>query len=955
MNQSFIRLSSPASSSFAGITRAVIARLAGFVIAAIGRSSFACVAFFAANATPRIPYANDFSTRTSGATPSGRWMETSYIPGALVRPVSSAGDAYNSATAYQDGWTMKAGLAHSTVTFTVTDDGGNQAVLVNSSSASVITDGTVAMQPFYNEFTDGVLKISADIRTPASTAFNIGSDAYAAIIPLYKSALDVAGSTLSTSTRIGMGNVYNDGARYVRASALVMNIAGTGAAINGASESQNDLTAVNWYRYEAVIDIAAGTFTATFGNLGASHPTPDTVPSSVTDFRRFVDGAWTTTLPLRNAPTSETGGFAGVALYVLGFKEAAAADAPMFDNIAVSWTAPGAEDFAPVYSNDFTTRRYRQIEPAGATSGAYALAPTTNTVQSAYYERGSSDGVHALNESSTRKLVPNYVSGGPYVGQDGWRRLDGSLYFTLVDPNKTTTYGWENATVLRATSSANNGASGTARGAIAAPLGTSLTTDKVRLYFDIMAPYRWYAPSDASQNYCGVYLGSAAETAPTASTAINTLLDGKGAFGGGIFNSPGASGNNNTYRWIYTANAQFMGGQISDIGAPYYCRWYRFKATADLDSKTYDIEAYFIGATGLAMGDTSMFAEDKVRLRQNKSFHGNAPAAIDTVFIALQSAAKYNTTGTRDSLTYSCYPLFDNVRVCRVNDDGTDGADIYACNFEYGYRTTVRDVAVLAGDTDREGADRWIRRGRNVGSMSVIDAGGGDGVVSMTDISRTSGNRSMFAVQPFGSASKNCASVDFSADIRPPAFFSAEGSSTTTSSGYAYVEVGGDNYYQGVYCPASDNNWRSEPRIGFGFTAISGKDACQQFTNIVFSVRTRTSSATTTTNSTTAIDKSHWYRFRMKAHPTNAGGKFTVKVYDQGATKPAASDADGTLVETFENLTLPAFPEPGMTTFGLAASNFSGTRGGGIDDPNVALVDNLKVDFAPTAFMIIVR
>ena len=215
----------------------------------------------------------------------------------------------------------------------------------------------------------------------------------------------------------------------------------------------------------------------------------------------------------------------------------------------------------------------------------------------------------------------------------------------------------------------------------------------------------------------------------------------------------------------------------------------------------------------------------------------------------------------------------------------------------------------------------------------------------------------MFAVQPFGASSKNCASVDFAADIRPPACFSPQSSSDTISSGFAYVEVGGDNYYQGVYRPASDNNWRSEPRIGFGFTAVSGKDACSQFTNVVISVQTRNAATatTTTTNSTAAIDKSHWYRFRVKAQPTNAGGKFTVKVYDQGATKPVASDADGTLVETFANLALPSFPEPGLTTFGLAASNFSGTRGGGIDDPNVTLVDNLKVDFAPTAFMIIVR
>jgi hypothetical protein len=126
------------------------------------------------------------------------------------------------------------------------------------------------------------------------------------------------------------------------------------------------------------------------------------------------------------------------------------------------------------------------------------------------------------------------------------------------------------------------------------------------------------------------------------------------------------------------------------------------------------------------------------------------------------------------------------------------------------------------------------------------------------------------------------------------------------------------------------------------------------YTNILISVQSRTSSATTTTNSTAAIDTSHWYRFRVKAAPTNAGGTFTVNVYDQGATKPAANAADGTLVETFSDLALPAFDSEGMTTFGLAAAGFAG-MGGGVDDPNVTLVDNLKVDFAPAAMMIIVR
>ena len=75
----------------------------------------AALAAGAAAASTRTPYANDFTTRTSGATPSDRWMETSYIPGALARSVSSAGDAYNGASAYQDGWTMKAGYNRSGV------------------------------------------------------------------------------------------------------------------------------------------------------------------------------------------------------------------------------------------------------------------------------------------------------------------------------------------------------------------------------------------------------------------------------------------------------------------------------------------------------------------------------------------------------------------------------------------------------------------------------------------------------------------------------------------------------------------------------------------------------------------------------------------------------------------------------------------------------------------------
>ncbi len=936
--------------------------------------SIAAFAAMVADAAPRVPYANDFSTRTSGATPSDRWMETSYIPGALARPVSSAGDAYNSTTAYQDGWTMKEGLANADIFYMVADDGGNQGVLVTNKTTSA-SSATVAMQPLYNEFTDGVLKISIDIRTPGSDAFSALMHCY--LMPIYKAGLDIAASSLTGQYPMRMGAVWqSDGNQYnLRATMHAMNNDGNGSAYYGQYIPRNTIESGQWIRYEAILDLSAGKATATFADLGTTHPTPETAVGSPVDFRRWEGDSAPTTFTFITPITAETGGVAGLALYARNFKKSDAADAPMFDNVVVSWKAPGADDFAPVYSNDFTTRRYRQIEPAGATTGAYALAPVTNAVQSGAYGATTTNTVYDIADNSRNQLVPARTGSAGELepaGLDGWRRFDGVPGFALVNP---TTYGsgWSNGVVLRVTAPSTKCDKSKSHVHIATPLGTALTSGKVRLYFDLMVPANWQLPSDAKDAWAGAYLGSGHDaTLQTGSNDAKVILTNKYACGGGFYvNSSSASNGDKVSKSKWMASlATNPTGQPSSSTTPTYgsisaARWYRFCVSADIDKTTFDIVAWgcgsqsgtVVGTVGRAMDDTSFMTDSMIRFAiSNRAFHVTAPV-IDSVILSVNNAAAFDEYGTKDSKdTFSVgnYPLFDNIRVCRVNDDGTDGFEIYRNDFDSSVRTSVQDAAVLAADTDRDGADRWIRRHRVAGSMNVIDAGGGDGVVSMTGVGRASNeNMTMFAFQPLGASSKNCASVDFAADIRPPSLFSAQDGST--SSGYAYVEVGGDNYYQGVYRPASGNNWRSEPRIGFGFTANSGKDACQQFTNVIISVQTRTSSETSTVNSDAALDTSHWYRFRAKAVPTNAGGTFTVKVYDQGTAKPAASDADGTLVATFANLALPSFGANGMTTFGLAACNFTGTRGGGLDDPNVALVDNLKVDFVPAAMVITIR
>lgn len=114
-----------------------------------------------------------------------------------------------------------------------------------------------------------------------------------------------------------------------------------------------------------------------------------------------------------------------------------------------------------------------------------------------------------------------------------------------------------------------------------------------------------------------------------------------------------------------------------------------------------------------------------------------------------------------------------------------------------------------------------------------------------------------------------------------------------------------------------------------------------QYTNVLISVQSvaSTGASATSTTSDYVIDTAHWYRFRVKAKPN--GGKFTVKVYDQGAAKPLAADVDGSLVATFEDLILPAFGGEGMTTFGLAGAGFHGFFGGGF-----SIVHLMDVPFA---------
>ena len=539
----------------------------------------------------------------------------------------------------------------------------------------------------------------------------------------------------------------------------------------------------------------------------------------------------------------------------------------------------------------------------------------------------------------------------------------------MVDPNDPDgkqdkdDYGWNNASVLRATGSNK-------MGIIAAPLGTTVSSGKVRLYCDIMMGTATNSTSSSQDIGAAAFLaGDGAFTnayynaSRLAMGDVGTALRNKGVCGAGTCFAYMDKDTTKTNLRLHRFNGSTYASSIQKAdgsgSANINCGlWGRYIVTLDLDAGKYDVAIYNLGYIGQPMYFDHT-AKTLVIATNNFALAESAIRNVDSVVLFSNGQANYNggsdshgpSGGTKRKL--GRFPLFDNVRVCLVNDDGTDGTELYACNFEYGYRMLVQNAAPLVGNTDREGADRWIRRGNAYGTISAIDAGGGDNVVVLDNLCWIkSGNfiRTGFAVQPFGSVTKNCASVDFAVDIRPPACFASD------SGCYAYVEVGGDAYAQGVYRPASNNNWRREPRIGFGFSVGAGYNAVKQYTNAVLTVQSvaSTGASATPTTSDYAVDKSHWYRFRVKATPTKAGGTFTVKVYDQGTAKPAAADADGTLVATFPDLALPNFGELGMTTFGLAGAGFHSFLSGGIDDPYVMLVDNLSANAIPFGAFVIV-
>ena len=102
-----------------------------------------------------------------------------------------------------------------------------------------------------------------------------------------------------------------------------------------------------------------------------------------------------------------------------------------------------------------------------------------------------------------------------------------------------------------------------------------------------------------------------------------------------------------------------------------------------------------------------------------------------------------------------------------------------------------------------------------------------------------------------------------------------------------------------------------------------------------------------------AVSASNWYRFVVKTSPS--ANTYSVSIHNQGTARPSPSDADGTLVGTYEGLSFATGAAREATSVALAASGLGAVSPWLADDPDRALIGNLSVAKIPSAFVITLR
>ena len=849
---------------------------------------FACMAAVFA-ACGEVIYENDFSTRTSaGAIPTSNWYEMSYHVGTLARNYDkkwdSDGTPYSDPDKIQDGWALAnihsgndvyvmaaAYVATNSLEQVPEGDSTNQFFKIHG-----VTYPRTAMatHPIGNDFTNGTVRFSVDMRAPAVWP---DADALTArIVPLYKSQMNALnwGGSYQTPAAIGMQW------RKASSSTVPFLLHGAGDETNAYGDDMAGHMGRYWHRFVLDVNLDTKRVSCSVYKLGLENPTFATPVGERVGARSDVQ--------FYRPLTAARGAISGIGLYTYRtFAEASAVtNSACFDNVSVSWKAPGATDFLLCYENDFTTRRYRTLCPVGTTSTTYP--PATGTTTDYYW--GYSAGQH-LVPSSDKNLKNKQPQP---LGVDHWRRIndDGLATVQVVEP---AAYG----RVLRITSTRNFAA-------VTQPLGEEIASGKVRIAADVRLPDQWHWETARSAL---VDMG----TTSFASALYNAFSENRvGAVG------IGSKTTNTEFHPRYGTSTDGTSTTIyaSDVNCTSQ-GWYRIVQTADVGAQKYDYALYEIvnGVTNA----TPVFSQTGVTFQKSVSAIGS--------FALLGYAAGTNTF---EGI------LFDNVKVWKNVGEASE-KQIYDNDFSRRWRTVEVGRRNLAPKIDRpdSGVDHWTRRNSGLAGAYVQQAANPAlAIVGASDHA--------YVFHPFGTTVGHGKTLKFQVDVRPPERWSWNVAKSL------YVMLGDDVCLQGNR-DSSDQFIRHEcARVCYDGPS-GNADACGLWTGA-----TPYAYSGSAKQAGTAATAGHWYRLRFKAvvdAPT-----YSAQIYDMGTSHPELSTADGTRVDTFENLAWKnGAPVNGISGFGLAAFGTPGFTPWDSENPDAALFDNIRAEIVPSGVALIVR
>lgn len=425
-------------------------------------------------------------------------------------------------------------------------------------------------------------------------------------------------------------------------------------------------------------------------------------------------------------------------------------------------------------------------------------------------------------------------------------------------------------------------------------LGSSFTSGKVKLSVDARLATSW-----GESGVIWVTLGDEAYYAATPGDAKNHR-----------FTAAGIRGTANTATYLEPSGSQNRTPSAA-ISAGH---WYRIVVTADLDNGTAGFRLYEQGESypESTTGDGNLiYSNDSI-----PCLNGDTVGSISSYSLGVFNKTVY----------------FDNAKAWHIPSGSTDETPIYQNYFSSRtcYFQDHRESRLVGTPANPSSIDGWTRLSTTTDRILLV--GGENQALGFGTVG--SGG-SAYAAHGIGSVCRN-GFMEARFDILAP--------SAWDSNGQAYVWLGGEKY-RGIGLGESEGAFYEWGATGAGFSggafaAYSGNGA---------GGGGYIASGTATPG--------HWYRFVVNA-AIFGNGTSDVSIYDMGAAQPTLETPTPTsgAVATFTSL---PFRRSSKALGGItcAAVQARGVKAANplVETEHRLLVDNISIDFAPRAFVILVR